>query len=83
VGTKARESDLFVPAYLQGILALAVRLVDADRSAGTRCYLPRCLINGNSLKVSFIIVINGLDDRIGSSKDNESVPTGVGLGADL
>jgi hypothetical protein len=72
-----------VPAYLQGILALAVRLVDADSSAGTRCYLPRCLINGNGLKVSFIIVINGLDDRIGSSKDNEGIPTDVGLGIDL
>ena len=72
-----------MPAYLQGILALAVRLVDADSSAGTRCYLPRCLINGNGLKVSFIIVINGLDDRIGSSKDNEGIPTDVGLGIDL
>ena len=48
------------PADLEGILPLAIRLIDTDGLPRARSYLPRRFVNRNGFKVFIVIVVDRL-----------------------
>jgi hypothetical protein len=67
------------PTDLQGILSLAIWLIDTNSRPSTCSYLSSYFVNCNGIKILVVIIVDCLYDGIRRSKDNESITGNVCL----
>lgn len=62
---------------------MSIRLIDTDAASGACRYLSRYLVDGNRVEMVFVVIVDSLENRVGSIEDNKGISGDVRLFMEL